>query len=731
MDHTELTIPQLARVLWRKKYILGMVALVTAVGGYLIARQLPETYTSRGLLVVEPRQISISELGAGLNGSAGDLIRTQTEAQVLRSRALAEGVARDLRLADNPLFMKPDEWSPIDAAKTFILSLLPSDETGDGVPIDRNAIAANIVQANLDVAASDKSAAITVEYTAEDPGLAAAIVNRVMEIYMAGQVRSKSEVTQHVNEVLSGRVERLWQEVADADRRVQEFRAANGLLETNGGDINALALADLQSKLDTARGQVTSLEASVQSATRALETGGVDASAEVLASPLIQGLRQQEAQVARNLSSMSERLGPRHPQIRAVTEELANVRSQIAGEIRKIWQSLRRDLTIAQAQVQGLEQRIAAVQARAQAAAGKDVELQQLIKEAEAKRVIYQSYMARVEQTAAGETGPLPDVRIASAAVVPIKPSGPNKKAIAAFAGMAGLSLAGAGVLLRDATRGRVFSGDELAKLTHFPAFGTIPVVRGRRHGSSRLPDAVVTAPQLDAAESVRGLWAGLRSARQGWTPKVVMVTSSVPGEGKTSLVTALGRVAALDGARVLLIDADFRMPTVGSFLRQEPGEYVDELLAENEPPEAALRIDHQTGMMYLPASGRVKNPQAVLTSQQMAMLLQDARANFDLVLIDTPPVLRVSDPVMLAAHADAILFVGAWAQTHRNTAAAAARRLKVPSHVLIGSVLSRVGRKAGTHDYYAGYHRNRKALPAPRPANADGGEVYAARSSG
>lgn len=716
MDSSELTIPQIGRVLWRNRIVILLCAVVGAAAGFLVARELPRTYTAQGLLVVEPRQISISELGAGTTGSSTDLIRTQTEAQVLRSRALTEAVVRDLDLASNPLFMKPDEESLFTPIRAALAAILPRGTAGPAP--DRVSLAVDALEARLNVWAAEKSATIGVEVETEDPDLSATIANRVMQLYLTAQVDSKNAVTSHVNQALSGRLDALWQEVVEADRRVQRFREQNGLLETQGGDINAMALAELQSQLASVQGEVTNLRAAVRSTSRALETGGAEASAEVLASPLIQRLREQEAMVNRNLSNLSQRLGPRHPDILAQREELAYVRSQIALEIRKIGQSLVRDLTIAEARVEGLRGQIDDTRTRARDAATANVGLQQLVKEAEAKRAVYQAYMARAEQTAQNDAGPLPDVRIASAAVAPVKPSGPNRKAMTMFAGVAGLSLAAAGALLRDRVGGRVFSGSELARLTAFSAFGTVPQVRITR-AVRHLGDAVVKQPHQEAAESVRGLWAGLRAARLGWAPKVVVVTSSEPGEGKTSLVAALGRVAALDGARVLVIDGDFRMPTIGSFLDAEDGEVVDELLATGKPPELALRGDAASGLMYLPAGGRLPNPQAVLGGEAMGRLLQDARANFDLVLIDSPPIMRVSDPIMLVRQADAVLFVAAWGGTRRSVAAEAARRLKVPDHVLAASVLGRVVGKDTAREYYAGYRRKLPmALPAPHPAN-------------
>jgi polysaccharide biosynthesis transport protein len=715
MSAMDAPLPRTASVLWRNRLVLVLAVLLAGGGGFLIARGLPKTYTAQGLLVVETGAIAISELGAGLQGGAGsEAIRTQTEAQVLKARALAEAVVRDLGLATDPAFLPPPPWPWLAEARRFLTDLLPEVAAGVVRPPDPQAAAADRLQSRLTVASTDRSAAIVVSYRAEDPELAARIVNRVMARHIDEQVRSRGGMTAHINELLSARSERLWQDVVEADRKVQEFRAAHGLTERPGSDLNSMSLADLDTRLSAARGEVSSLEAAVAGARRALASGGAEASSEVLASPLIQRLREQEATVAGELANQSQRLGPRHPQIRALSEQLGGLRRQIGMEIQKIVQSLSGQFDVAKARVADLEARMATARGQAGTAATADVELQRLVKEADAKRAIHQSYLARVEQTTPSG-GPLPDIRIASSAVPPIEPSGPNTLLFTLFAGIAGLGLAGSGAVIRDLVSGRVYSAPEFAHATGLPTFGSVP-----RVGGGRLGDHVVSFPQGAAAESVRGLWAGLTAARGGRPPRVVLATSAMPGEGKTSLVTALGRIAAADGVRVLVIDADFRRPSIHAVLKGRPekgaGEgFLDALLAAGELPERALRVDSATGLRYLAAGGGIKNPQAVLSGERMATLIRDATAVFDLVLIDSPPVLRVSDPILLARRADTVLLVGAWGWTHRSMAAAAARRLQVPAGVLAAAVLSRVASRRDGYDDYAGYRRDgARALPAP-----------------
>jgi len=717
MDYSELTIAQVARILWNRRMVLVAAALTAAVCGFILASVLPRMYTANGLVVVEPRKVSIDEMGVGLTGATMEMTRIQTEADILRSRSMIETLVRDLDLASNPAILKPADENSfsiarlVDAAKTWILGLLPEGwvPVPNAGPPNLDAAAADVVQANLVVSAHEKSAAIPVSYKSEDPVLAATIVNRLMELYIAEQIRSRSEIGDQVNSQLSSQQERLWAEVADADKRVQEYQSQHGLLQSRGSALTTNRVDELQSQLTSARNEESRLTASVTAANRALAKGNVASSTEVLASPLIQRLREQEVTVLRAYSNLSRSLGQKHPQVVAQSQELAEIRTQIDQEVNKIVSALQGDLQLARARVEAITRDLATANAVATRAASDEIELQQLVKEAEAKRMIYQTYLQRVDQTAVAHNSRAPDVRIASTAVIPTKITSPNRKVITAFGGVAGLCLAAAGALLTNNLRGRVFDSAELARLTGFAGLGDIPLVpRSRR---SHLCDIVMTTPQIAAAESVRGLWAGLKTARDGWNPKIVLVTSGLPGEGKTSLVTALGRLAALDGARVLIIDADFRMPMIDKVFSkssanrvEQPG--VDELLASGEHLKAALKVDSASGVFYLPASGAFSNPQALLGSIRFSNLIADACTNFDLVLLDSPPVLRVSDSVMLARRADAVVLIAKSNSTLRSAAAEAAKRLRIPNNSLAFSVVSGVPAKRASNKYYAGYRR-------------------------
>jgi polysaccharide biosynthesis transport protein len=702
---------------------------------------MPEKYTAEGLLIIEPREVIINELGVA-QGSSQDLNRHFTEARVLQSRSLVDRLVSDLGLATHPALVGVAETEgngrqnpgPISAFiqtvkqtlgpvkellqtwKRAVSTLLmgEKDEAEISPPGDPNAEATTAILKDLTITATEKSSAIEVAFSSEDPELSAAIVNRLMALYLADQVRSRSEATAQVNQVLTARMGSLRQEVEDADKRVQEYRLAHGLIETGSGEMNVLRLVELQRQLIDASALEKTLQSRVASAT---QTGSADSSAEVLASALIQRLREQEATVSSRLSRLSRDLGPRHPEAQALQEELSNLRSQITAETRKVILSLQSEYAVAQQRVLKLETTIAEARTAAERSAKDDVILQQLVREANAKRGVFEAYLSRVQQTAHSANGPSPGARIASAALVPQVGQRPSVPVMGGLAGLAGFALGGAFLIAIEVTRKRIFNGDELVQATGFSRLGDVPDASGWRR--QRLADVVVTKPFVAAGESVRGLWINLCASVS--ETKVVMVTSSLPEEGKTSLVVALGRMAAMDGARVAVVDCDFRKAGIRAFFGDPPaGDHVtcvDELLnGAGEIADIRFQKDRLTGMMFLPAAGSLAAPHVALTGPRLEQLIVKLRQDFDLILIDSPPVLNVADPVILIRRVDVLLYVASWARTPRKMIVEAVRRLNVPETTAAFSVLTRVKPSRSRGGYYTGY-KHARLPPALRRA--------------
>ncbi|HYD32633.1 MAG TPA: GNVR domain-containing protein [Azospirillaceae bacterium] len=681
---------QVATVLWRRKLLIaGMLAVsvAAAVGAKLV---LPPKFTADGLVMIDTRQLTIPELQTAVSGLLVDASVSRSEARVLESWGLAEKVARTLHLDKDPDF-NPN------------LTLEPGDE-----PLSEAEAWEAVVKTltkGLSIRNDERSYAIQLAFEGKSPETSAAIVNTLMEIYVGDQIANKSDATRDANAWLTQRLKELEAEVNTADGRIQDFIKNHDLLETQLGTVSAQQLAELNTQLSLARAERAQTQANWQRA-RDLqsEQGSAAAAAEVLASPLIQKLRESEAALAQRDAELADRLGALHPDRRAIAQQLSDLRRKINLEISRVTRSLQDQVAAAKTREDALQQKLVELEINAGTSARDQVLLDQLRKEADAKRVIYQTFLARVEQTASPAAMHRADARIVSQAAVPTQPSSPRLSVLLAISVIGG-TLFGAGLALLLAWfDDRFRTLDELSAQTGLIGLGAVPALRGRRARQYGVVRHVVENPYAGIAETLRGIRVRLRTVNHDGAPKVVLFTSAVPEEGKTSVAIAYARLAARDGAKVLLIDADLRRPQLAALLGNKKGIWLEDALSRPEDTGVTLGRDEETGLYILPVRGDHTNPAQILESVKFSALLAEAVRSFDQVVIDSPPVMRVADPIVLARLADAVVMVVAWKRTRRRVVLEALQRLESAGRPVLGAVLTRVRGRLPEEYVYGGY---------------------------
>jgi capsular exopolysaccharide synthesis family protein len=314
-----------------------------------------------------------------------------------------------------------------------------------------------------------------------------------------------------------------------------------------------------------------------------------------------------------------------------------------------------------------------------------EVTLRQLEREAEANRTLYENFLTRFKQTSAQEDMQQADAHIVADAQVPATPSFPRKSMLTMLALMLSLM---AGVVLAFLLE-RLDNGfrdpDQIERLTGVPFMGLVPAIVGRAQ------DIVVQKPVSSYSEAIRSVRAALNFTNVDNPPKVVLVTSSVPKEGKSVFATSLARSVARSGGRSLIIDCDLRHPTQAGLLSAPKSLGLLSYFSEGVDPARLIQVDEMSHVHYLPVWEGATNPQDLLGSQQMKSLLDGLRDKYDLIVLDAPPVLAVSDALVISHIADATLFLIRWAETPRQVVLGAIKLLKTQGAGLSGFVLSRV----------------------------------------
>jgi capsular exopolysaccharide synthesis family protein len=734
-------VAQLLRSLWRQRGLICLVMLLGAIAVATVVLRLPPSYRAEAVLLFAP-----AAAGADPTTSAapaerpGDLRHLASEIERIRARGLLTRVVREAGLLYDPAFNPVLGRTP-GPLERLGLRAPPPPET---LRLSRQRAATlAVLRDRLTVQPVGRSRALSLRVRAADADSAARVANAVAEVYLADARERARRAREDATGWLDRRVEELRGRVQAAEAAVADFRIESGLADRGpdstatrervGGLNRALAharaeAADAQARLRQVNARAPDAAPPVAAAVSrpgrgagpnpggpdpdgthpgsagrgGADPGGAGDAAgapltgmttgkglgRLLTSQLIEGLRRQEADLERNRAQLATRYGPRHPRLREANAELLDVRLLIDDEMARIAQGLRQEAALARERVNVLEGQLQQVNAETGALGRAQVKLAQLEREAAAERALFDTFLARLKATRVGAQSPGSRAELITRAHPPVHPSAPNRPLLAGFGVLAAAALAVALALLREALDRGVRGPEQLERLTGLRVLASVP--RVRRDPAGR----VLAQPAGALAEALRGLHTALLLADLDRAPRTVLVTSALPGEGKTALACALARVLARAGRRVLLIDADLRYPQVAATLRMPGTPGLSDLLTRQCSRDAALQRDPGAGLdgrlTVLPA-GHAGDPGRLLDSDQLRHLIAELGAGYDLVLVDAPPVLAVADPRTLASWVDATVLAVRWARTPRARVRRAAALLRDAGADLAGAALVQV----------------------------------------
>lgn len=698
-------------LLWHHKAVIAATILLTALASALIVLQLTPRYTAEAQVLIGTRATNVVDIKSVLEALRPDRATVQNEVEVLASRSLAEMVVDALGLVEVPefnqqlrppsLLRNPLHWLPKPLFGDVPAALTP-EEAQQRV---RNDTVTALIEA-LNVESVRISNVVSVAVTAEDAKLAAAIVNTLADTYLQEQLKQKYSATEQAIGWLNERVSAIRDQVEQSEKAVEDYRQTQGLTETSDASLIEQQISEVNQQLIGARAATSEADARLRQAREIMQSeDGIYSAPEVLAAPLIQNLRMQEASLAGEAEQMAQEYGPRHPRIINVNAELTDIRTKIAEEVQRIVRSLENSLEVARTRERTLEDSIEGLKAEATRLTASQARLRVLEREAAANQTLFDVFLARYMET--GDTEDLfsADARIISRATVPSQQAWPNLTTAAAISLVVAALLALLNVFVIEQVFDRGFRhSDRLETDLQVGSLGMVPKLTDTEALGI---DHVLNEPMSAFSESLRMLHTGLLvSDAKEPGPLSVLITSSVAEEGKTFLAIALARLVARSGRKALLVDADLRHGQVGTRLSLAGEAGLEHLLTGRvTESEAAIQHDEKSGLDVLTAGRSVKVPTDILSSQAMSKLLAEFKSRYDLVVIDSPPVLLVSDARILAQIADKTVFAVRWAATARGVAAVGLKQLLESGGRVAGAVLTIAQRsRKGYYGYYGSY---------------------------
>jgi succinoglycan biosynthesis transport protein ExoP len=701
----------LAGVLRRWKLITAMT-LAALIATYGVLKLVPSLYKSTvEILVFDPqRQIDAAvqkPISPFVDAIGYDAM--STEINVIRSKSVALRVARELGLDRDPEFQPHDrladlmQWLGFSSQADDKNAKTIGDTEGDKA--EKLDHAADELRGRLQV--WPESYIIFVSATSQNPIQAQRLASTVANDYLASQREARQEALERVATWLKGRVDDLQSRVLETESSMEKLRAEMGIRDTGFNNVNERQIGELNTQLMAARAEVDEKRVRLEQARHVIDTNGdIQSIPELTASTVLTELRQKQTELSWRAADLQNKVGEHHVYVISIRAELAGINKQINAEAEHIIGNMKNAYDIALQREQSLEtnlQRLTGALGNSEAY----VKLQQLRRVADADRNLYENYLSQYNEIAQRRTLQDASARIISPAELPNSPSSPRRKLYYGLGGMLGLGGGFLLALLLECIRSGVKTDTEIEQSFGRPVVGIIPLVPQRKSQGTayrRVLGRIVDEPLSHFSEVVHAMRISLELSSAN--PKVILITSALPAEGKSTAAMLLAASSASTGKRTLLLDCDLRQQSTSEVFRNKRQPGLSELLRGTAELMDVITRDLATKTYLIPAGSMVPNSADLLMSQPMSDLIAELRNEFDYIVIDTAPLLPVIDALALATVADKILVIVEWGHTRRAAISEAFKVLRPQVHRVAGIVLNKVDLKQlRGYAYQGGYH--------------------------
>jgi succinoglycan biosynthesis transport protein ExoP len=658
-------------------------------------RQKP-VYTASASVLIDAQRLQLFSPNTNQALDAGespDSNAVDSQVEVMRSRAVADWVARSLNLDEDPAFRPRVGRHGLGA---IFARANPADNktvTLSGAAIHKQVV--DTLLAPLDVRRLGTSYIIQLSYTNGSPARAAEIANAFAQGYLADSVATKSAVTREASGMLSSRLVDLGNNAAQDNTAVQQYKIAHGLMSASGTTLTEQEISNYNQQLATAKTEAAEDQARLRTAQAQLANGstGEDVG-EALNSPVIQSLRSQRALASGRVAELSARYGPRHPEMMKAQGQLADIDAEIRQEIERIISNLQAKVEVSRQRAASVSQTLGQAQGTLAVNNRAQVGLTELEQKAAASQALYDAYLNRFKETSTQEGTEQSGARIVSRADVPTVQSAPKVGLYLLFGAILAFGGGLASIFVGEVLDTGLMTGDDVERRLGIPYLGGIPLLKSTAPNAKESPvEYVVARPLSMFTESFRTLRAALLVTSEGGGegPCVVAVTSALTGEGKTTAAICLGLTTAIQGSKSVVVDCDLRRRTVAQHLSGTPALGLIEVLKGQATLDEALYREPRTGAAFLIVSDGPPTTSDVFSGPAMDALIEDLKRRFDLVILDTPPILAVADTRVLVGKADATVLLTRWRRTPNQAVKAALRLLDNSGARIVGAALSLV----------------------------------------
>lgn len=687
-------------------WIAGIVSAAVALGVIATLLMTP-MYTATASVLVEQQADQILE-GSELTPAASyqDADRfLQTQVDVLNSRSLALRVVQAEKLATDPAFFEAVKDRLPDTSD------LPSDLSGKKALDDyRLEQAIELLQKNLSINLPRESRVISIGFRSASPALSAKIANSVAQRYIEGNLNRKFESSSYAREFLAQQLQEARTKLEVSERELNGYSRAAGLIRVAGQGVNAdreTTLSVTNESLvqaNSAANQAAAERAAAEDRWQAIADVPVLTTPQALANPAMQAMIKQKAEIDAQLAAARARYLDDYPSVLALKTQSARVEEQIQALGNGIKRSVYLDYRAALEKEKTLQGEVAELKGAALTEQDRGVQYNVLKRVAETNRSSYDALLERYNQLTATAGASANNVSVVDVAEVPSEPTSPSFPRNIAIALLLGMGAAAAFVFLKDHFDDTIRSPLDVESKLGVPMLGLIPHVGSAAEGAALYQ--VRSDPKLPISEAYVSLVTNLNYATADGIPSSIAITSSQASEGKSTTANAIAIDLARLGRKVLLIDADMRRPTLHKIKEMKLQSGLSDVLSGNAQLVQVLHEDsEEAGLSFVLAGPRPPEASLLLGGGRLSAMLREARDLAEVVVVDCPPMLGLSDTASIAAHVEGVLVVIDSSQGHRGAVKSALRRLSLVHARILGAVLTKFDPKTANSEY--GYYGN------------------------
>ncbi len=714
-------------VLRKYKWLLITASLVGATLAAISAFRAPPIYRAAAQLLIERAAPQVVRLPEVLPTEADASDYYPTQYGILKSRSLAREVVAQLNLQAHPEFVgRPEKksFSLMDIlmpVKAYLKGLLES--IGLRPPLAPTGITAGaneqdrwIVDAflsRLKVEPVRNTRLVTISFEGRDPVLITQIVNTLAEAYMERTVELKFNAAQAAMHWLEDRVGEERKRIEWAEQALQAFRERENILSPEGGEeILVKKIAILNDMYIHMRVKRLEMESQAQMLQRiAKDPKLVESFPLIMQNQFIQTLKANYATLELDLSELSDRYGFKHPSLQRKELQLNTLKSNVSHGIEQVRQSVEMQAQLGRLMEDYVRNLIDETKREVFGFHQKAIQYGVLKREIEAQKEVYNLLLRRLNETGVTEQIRMGNASLIDPAEVPSVPFKPQKARSALTGLVLGLGVGLAIAFGLNSLDTTVRTPDDLEQGLGLPYLGAMMRFRVPPAGQEGGELIVQRRPHSPAAEVVRNIRTGIMLVRAELPSKALLIASVAPEEGKTVVAANLAIALAQAGRKVLLVDADMRKPRLGKlFQLSGEGPSLVQILGEDVPLDAAVRPTAIERLSVLPCPAAASNPSELLESVRLTAFIANVKERYDFVLFDSPPLMAVTDAVVLASRLDGVVFVVKSGATPRELLRRGIAMLADANATVVGGVLNMVDVRSDSSAYYAyayKYYRN------------------------